>query len=363
MRVRCDAETPSRNSSKRYSQETKTIVESRKKIEKKLTAYNIAVQQLTNLMANSFGVFKSEEVQEDGSTIYYMHDKPTLAESQTIWKMTSDTFTVSTDGGQTWNAGFDSNGNAVVNILNAIGVNADWVNAGTLRGIEIITNRGKIAGLNITERGLASDNDVVSITNSYDEQGNPRLGNIKVRDTIPNPEEGIVDSYAELNGDGFYARAGHSAEPFSRARSEASLHPIYGIDIATYDEGDVPVSEISISPTGIHQGHPANIFSMYLLNGAESILFNEDGTTIESSNKIKLSAPAIEINGYRDGTIIDGHTIDYINRRINYNLTYILNIVVKLGQMGIIIDPPTQTYGLNMDKLMKQAKDPTKDKE
>jgi hypothetical protein len=41
-------------------------------------------------------------------------------------------FSVSTDGGKTWNAGFDSSGNAVVNVLNAIGVNADWIHGGTL---------------------------------------------------------------------------------------------------------------------------------------------------------------------------------------------------------------------------------------
>lgn len=179
MRISCDAETPSRNSSTRYSAETKTVVENRKKIEKKITAYNIAVQQLTNLMANSFGVHKTEEKLEDGSTIYYLHDKPTLAESQTIWKMTADAFAVSTDGGQTWNAGFDSQGNAVVNILSAIGVNAEWIKVLThftvgdnftvdadgnlvaknadIQG-KITAETGKIANATITNTGLEMAN-------------------------------------------------------------------------------------------------------------------------------------------------------------------------------------------------------------
>ena len=46
--------------------------------------------------------------------------------------MTADAFAVSTDGGQTWNAGIDSQGNAVVSVLNAIGINADWINAGSM---------------------------------------------------------------------------------------------------------------------------------------------------------------------------------------------------------------------------------------
>ena len=61
-----------------------------------------------------------------------MHNKPERAKSSTIWKMTADAFAVSTDGGQTWNAGIDSQGNAVVSVLNAIGINADWINAGSM---------------------------------------------------------------------------------------------------------------------------------------------------------------------------------------------------------------------------------------
>lgn len=125
--VQNNAESPSRNSSTRYSEATKTIVKTRQIAKQEISAYDIAVQQLTNLMVNSFGAFKSEEILSDGSTIYYMHNKLNRADSQTIWKMTADAFAVSTDGGHTWNAGIDSQGNAVVNVLSAIGVNAEWI--------------------------------------------------------------------------------------------------------------------------------------------------------------------------------------------------------------------------------------------
>lgn len=128
----CDAETPLKNSQTRFSEMTKAVVKARKQTQRQLSAYDLAVRQLTNLMTQSFGVFKSEEVLEDGSIIYYMHNKPERAKSSTIWKMTADAFAVSTDGGQTWNAGIDSQGNAVVSVLNAIGINADWINAGSM---------------------------------------------------------------------------------------------------------------------------------------------------------------------------------------------------------------------------------------
>jgi len=132
MKISCDSESPTRNSSVKYSVETKTIVEARKETNRKIKAYDLMVKQLNDLVAHSFGVYKSEEVLEDGSVIYYMHDKPTLAESQKIWKQTADAFAVSTDGGKTFTAGFDAEGNAVFNVLAAIGIHADWIRAGKL---------------------------------------------------------------------------------------------------------------------------------------------------------------------------------------------------------------------------------------
>nr|DAF59619.1 MAG TPA: hypothetical protein [Siphoviridae sp. ctmIh35] len=130
--LKCSADSPMRNSSKYYSKTTEAVVKARLNTKKQLTEYDKAVQMLTSLITQSFGVFKTEEVLEDGSTVFYLHNKPTLAESQTIWKMTSDAFAVSTDGGQTWNAGMDSSGNAVVNVLSAIGINFGWARGGTL---------------------------------------------------------------------------------------------------------------------------------------------------------------------------------------------------------------------------------------
>lgn len=165
--VSCGAETPAQ-SNFRPTQEMKAIIEARKNIKQQLTSYDLAVQQLTNLMTNSFGVYKSEEKLEDGSVIYYMHNKPTVAESSTIWKMTADAFAVSTDGGKTWRAGFDSNGNAVVNVLNAIGINADWINVGTIKGIRVEMQDGTIGKFKITDDGL--ENDTFKL---YDADGAP----------------------------------------------------------------------------------------------------------------------------------------------------------------------------------------------
>ena len=129
--VSCDAKTPARNSASRFTEATQAFVKAKKNTKVQINEYNKAVQALTSLITQSFGVYKTEEKLEDGSTIFYMHNKPTLKGSDTIWKMTADAFAVSTDGGKTWNAGMDSQGNAVVNVLSAIGIRFDWARGGT----------------------------------------------------------------------------------------------------------------------------------------------------------------------------------------------------------------------------------------
>lgn len=132
QQIECTAETPTEKSYTKYNAVTKLLNKTKNETKKQIDNYDLAVQQLANLISMSFGMYITKEVQEDGSIIEYQHNKPNLADSDTIWKKTADAFAVSTDGGETWNGGMDSEGNAIVNVLNAIGINANWINTGTL---------------------------------------------------------------------------------------------------------------------------------------------------------------------------------------------------------------------------------------
>lgn len=130
---KCTAETPTRNAFKSgYQSEAKTAQTAVTEVKKGISGYEQEMTRLTNLLINAFGAFKTEEPQPDGGSIFYLHDKPTLSGSSKIWKMTAEGFTVSTDGGQTWTAGMDAYGNAVLNVLSAIGIRFDWARGGTL---------------------------------------------------------------------------------------------------------------------------------------------------------------------------------------------------------------------------------------
>lgn len=131
-KISCDAENASRNSADKFSNETKAVVQARKVAQAQLSVYDKQMQLLTQLMSQSLGLFKTEQVQEDGSIVYIMHNKADLNSSNIQWKMTADGVAVSSDYGKTWNAGIDKNGNATFNVMSAIGINFDWAYGGTL---------------------------------------------------------------------------------------------------------------------------------------------------------------------------------------------------------------------------------------
>ena len=135
----CSAKSAEEDASEFIGEQQAAVEQAKKDIEKKLSAYDVKLKQMNELAANTLGFFYTEEKQEDGSVITYRHDKPTLADSKVIYKTSVDGFFLSVDGGQTWKAGFDSNGDAVLNILYAIGIQAEWINT---RGLTAKDNKG-----------------------------------------------------------------------------------------------------------------------------------------------------------------------------------------------------------------------------
>mgnify|MGYP002766463655 CR=1 FL=1 len=132
QKIACNAKSAAKNSSTRYSQATQAFVAARNMVKQEKTEREKALEEFGKRIDSATGVYTTVESQEDGSKIFYLHDKPTLAESQAVWKMTSEAWGVSTDGGQTWNGGMTVDGDTIVRILNAVGVNANWINTGAI---------------------------------------------------------------------------------------------------------------------------------------------------------------------------------------------------------------------------------------
>lgn len=130
--VKTQADDPIRGSSDFYGNSTKTIVAARQMVQKEKSAREEAIQRLAETLKSSSGLYMTQGPQQDGSIIYYMHNKPTIAESNIIWKLTAEAFAVSIDGGKTYPYGFAVTGELIIRLLYAEGINADYINAGTL---------------------------------------------------------------------------------------------------------------------------------------------------------------------------------------------------------------------------------------
>jgi len=131
----CGSESALNNSSTRFSQATKTFLETKAMMNVERNERVIALQQLSNALNSKAGLYTTVQTTSSGS-IYYMHDLPNLSESKVVWKMTNEAWGVTTNYNgahpeQTvWNAGMTVDGNTIVNILSAVGISASWINTG-----------------------------------------------------------------------------------------------------------------------------------------------------------------------------------------------------------------------------------------
>lgn len=142
------------------------------------------MNQMASVIINGLGLHWTTEKVGTGYRIY-LHNKPTLAESDTQYIFTSAGFLVSTDYGQTWNAGFDSDGNVIVNSLSTI----------LLRALEIY-------GSSITfgdENGKYINASVYSIGNVKQGVSFDGTGTIRLR-----PQDQFIVENRAINGGTLY---------------------------------------------------------------------------------------------------------------------------------------------------------------
>ena len=130
MTINAPAESQSENQSVRFDATAKLVQRVKETAKQEVSNYDIQVRKLNNLMANAMGLYQTKMEDSSGGVINYMHDSPKLEDSTVIWKMALEGFAVSLDGGETYTSGITKDGNAVLNILSAVGINADWLTVG-----------------------------------------------------------------------------------------------------------------------------------------------------------------------------------------------------------------------------------------
>lgn len=129
----CGAETPLRRAAAAGSAMTRVLQAARDIARAEKTARETAIEQLNRDLENSNGMYATTEKDSSGAITYYMHDKSTIKESQYIWKINAAGLGISTNGGKSYDLGLSKWGDAILNTIYAVGINADYITAGALR--------------------------------------------------------------------------------------------------------------------------------------------------------------------------------------------------------------------------------------
>lgn len=248
--LKCSADSPLRNSSKKTynSDYIRAVIAARNYTNQEMSAYDLVVQQMSQLAANTLGFHETKIIQDDGSVIVYRHDKPKLSESKIVYKSGIDGFFVTRnytgkDSTTVWKAGFDSNGNAALNILSVIGIHWDWAYGGTLS----LGGEGNGNGI---MKVFDSNGVLISTQDTngyflYDKNGLIKAiinkDSIRLFSTPLNPNATEDSSYKgiQLNGDGFCRIEG--AYYFNNGELSMEMSVAYDqfVSLSSEPDGDV----------------------------------------------------------------------------------------------------------------------------
>ena len=309
------AESPLRNQSNYTSGDQKAIIQGKELVEREKTERQKAVEKLNQALGNGSGMYSTAEEQPDGSTIYYLHDKPTIAESQNVIKLTAEAIGFSTDGGKTYPYGFTITGEMITRLLYAEGIDADYINTGAITvkdssgniifQVDMDTGKVVISGDNITIGGKTLSEEVEDIKKA----GNLILKMDNEYQGVSVDHEGNYVKFPKVTFtvQTFWGQTDVTKDTiFSFSKSDGvngtfdSNQNIYTVTSLTTDTGWIDVTAKYVTYTAkkrfniakVRDGSPGRV---YLLETSSSILKkSQNGDVIPDEITFKAS--------YRDGT-------------------------------------------------------------
>lgn len=312
-------------------------------------ATNSAIQdasdRLNEMIQNSNGLYCTKQEQDDGSTIYLLHDKPTLTESTNVIKLTSDAIGFSTDGGQTYPYGLAINGEVVANLLSAHGINADWINAGTLRSTNgnftLDMNTGDLSVTQLSIHGQSADDVIQS------EAEKAASGKSKVWSEQPKPPYHEDDLWmAGLDSDIKICKQTRLDGDFNEADWEKYDKYISQAEIDAYDE---ELNQEEVFKKLTNNGDPKKQ-GIYIQDGNVYVNASYIKTGTLDLNMLKLAGTICGImqgqgstasGNTTDGIVMYGNGVDSRNSKVA-KPPYI--IVTNAGIRG----QSDSTYNFNM---------------
>ena len=121
--------------------QSKIVEYAKEKAAQAVTEYEAQLINLNEMITNAVGLYVITVPISGGGTQYYYADASTLADATIIYTFGSNGFAWTTDwndGNPVWQYGLTSTGNAVLNILSAYKISADYISAGTMSAVNLI---------------------------------------------------------------------------------------------------------------------------------------------------------------------------------------------------------------------------------
>ena len=163
----CGVESLKERNETRFSESAKTLVEADANASALITDYDRAVQAMNELAQNALG-YNRYDYELNGATYTWLYNgstvdttdamNPTFPSSTVVFKISGDGVFISHDGGLTYDQGYDANsGTAILSLMYAVGISADWIKTGTLDvggvnnidGVIHVVNRDTIATITV----------------------------------------------------------------------------------------------------------------------------------------------------------------------------------------------------------------------
>lgn len=146
QRTDCDAESYVSNQSIRYTSVSKEVAD-----------YNVRAQAASGLLANAYGLYRTEAVDPQvGGITPAVHNAETLEASTFAMIDNENGLQVGTrtnaSADWTWTAADAAEGAGLKEVLDVVGINADWIRVGTIDAIDITSSAitgGSVTGTTI----------------------------------------------------------------------------------------------------------------------------------------------------------------------------------------------------------------------
>lgn len=162
----CGAKTPARNSATQMTALAKANARSNRRLNEEMSLRAQLETNFNNYIANSTGLYLDEVTDGSGAVTIYGHDKPLLAESTMVLKISNGAISMTDDytgddATTTW-YGFQFNGTWLTNIISTVDLFFDHAKGGTLtlggadngNGILVIKNANNVVIGTLSNAGI-----------------------------------------------------------------------------------------------------------------------------------------------------------------------------------------------------------------